>query len=91
MPTTGPTAKKPSGMRSVVRAKRYKGDCPFGPLFIKHQAAARILGIRPKDLIQIDLRRHFHHQCAYVYPLADIIEIAARIALSLTPKEHQST
>jgi hypothetical protein len=75
-------------MPSVVRAKRYKGDCPFGPVFIKHQAAARILGVRPKDLTQIELRRHLqYHARTYVYPLADIIEIAARVNYSLTPKD----
>ncbi len=72
----------------VVRPKRYKGDCPFGPLFVKHTAAARILGIRPKDLTQIELRR-FHQQHSYLYPLADIIEIAARINFSLTPRKRK--
>jgi prophage maintenance system killer protein len=74
----------------MPRGKRYKGDCPFGPLFVKHMVAARILGIRGKDLTQIELRR-FHQQNSYLYPLADIIEIAARVALSLNPKEHFPT
>jgi hypothetical protein len=74
-------------MPSAARAKRYKGDCPFGPLSIKHCLAARLLGIRPKYLTQIELRR-FHQQNTYLYPLADIIEIAARVSLSLTQGTH---
>lgn len=77
-------------MQRVQCAKRYKGSVPFGPLFIKHLSAARILGIRPKDLTQVELRRAFHAD-TYVYPLADIIEIAARVNYSLTPKENTNT
>jgi len=64
----------------VPRPKRYKGDCPFGPVFIKHRLAARVLGIRPTDLTHIELRRAFYRG-TYCYPLTDIIEIAARINL----------
>jgi hypothetical protein len=62
----------------ALHPKPYKGDCPFGPDFVKHLEAARLLKIRPKDLTQLPFRRAFH-QNSYVYPLSDILEWAARL------------
>jgi hypothetical protein len=61
-----------------MRSKTYKGGCPFGPDFIKHLQAARLLKIRPKDLTQLPFRRVIH-QGSYVYSLADILEWSERL------------
>lgn len=65
------------------RPRRYKGCAPFGIPTLKHREAARMLGVRPKDLLKLDVKRGFHLG-RYVY---DPIEITALAATLNTPKE----
>ena len=53
----------------------YIGPRPFGPLLLRHTAAARLLGIRPKDLTKLNVRRELY-QGSYVYDPCEIYPLA---------------
>ena len=57
------------------RRGEYIGPRPFGPLLLRHKAAARLLGIRPKDLTKLNVRRELY-QGTYVYDPCEIYLLA---------------
>jgi len=58
------------------RRGEYIGHRPFGPIVLKHRAAAAILGVRPKDLLRMNVKRAFYLG-AYVYDPLEITSLAA--------------
>jgi hypothetical protein len=69
----------PLSGRFYNRRGDYIGERPFGPIALKHRAAAAILGVKPKDLLRMNVKRAFY-MGTYLY---DPLEIAS---LAATPK-----
>jgi hypothetical protein len=63
------------------RKGEYIGDRPFGPVLLKHRAAAAILGVRPKELLRMNVKRAFYAN-TYVY---DPVEICALAGIPIPP------
>ena len=71
----GSVADKPRPGKFYNRRGDYIGDRPFGPCILKHRAAAAILGVRPKDLLRMNVKRALY-MGAYVYDPIEIYALA---------------
>lgn len=64
----------------------HKDPRPFGEPVLKHLRAAALLGVRPKDLLRMPVRRVFF-KTGYLYDPTEILELHEK-RLS-TPKEQE--
>jgi hypothetical protein len=67
-----------------------KDPRPFGEPVLKHCAAAILLGVRPKDLMRMPVKRVFF-KTTYVYDLIEVLALRDQRLQQLNPKEQFET